>query len=358
MLRILSLSICISLFTAFSVIAQPIAYIGSNNNNNVSIVNVPTNEIVSIFNVGNGSVSDIAVSPDQSTVYFAGFSTFLTVVDTSNNNIMAQVNTGLVNSFAVTPDGNRIFLTSSVSDTLTVVRTSDYTVTDVIPLGDAPDGISITPNGAKAYIADQIEEAVYVIDTATVMVTSIIPIPGGSLVRDICVEPNGGFVYVSSTGNNRVTVIDTATDTVIDTVFAGDSPRNIAFTPDGQFAYVPNGSSNDVTVIRTSDHSVVDTIPTSADNTNGVDITPDGQFVYVTAIFSDDVTVIRTSTNTVIDTISGPTLDGLVNGGRFIANIAPPAAVIPTLSEWGLIALAGIMLIAASFVLLRRKAVV
>jgi hypothetical protein len=42
MLKILSLSICISLFTAFSVIAQPIAYIGSNNNNNVSIVNVPT----------------------------------------------------------------------------------------------------------------------------------------------------------------------------------------------------------------------------------------------------------------------------------------------------------------------------
>jgi len=103
MLRIITLSICLSAITAFSALSQPIAYIGSNNNNKVSIIDVPTNRIVSVFQITNGSVSDIVVSPDQSTIFFAGFSDNLTAVNTSSNAVIDQVNTGLVNSFDITP---------------------------------------------------------------------------------------------------------------------------------------------------------------------------------------------------------------------------------------------------------------
>ena len=132
-------------------------------------------------------------------------------------------------------------------------------------------------------------------------VTDIIPVPGGSLVRAICVEPGGDFVYAISTGSDIASVIDTATNTVIATIGVGDAPRGIAFSPNGETAYVP--TLTDVYVIRTSDHTVTTAVTTPGDALSGIDVTPDGQFVYATAIFSDSVHVIRAPDNTLIDNI-------------------------------------------------------
>ncbi len=345
------------IFTVYSAHAQPVAYIGSNNNNFVSVVDVPTNSVAYLFHLNSGASADTSdVSTDNRFIYYGG--NVVTAVDTSNAAIAGKVEVGNAgsNGIAVSPDGTTLYVTSSITDTLTVIRTSDFTVTGAIPMGLGPDNLDFTPDGTKAYVADQVEDAVYVIDTASVTVTDVIPVPGGSLVRNVSVAPNGKFAYASSTGSNIVTVIDTQTDTVIDTVTAGDSPRNIAFTPDSAFAYVPNGTSNDVSVIRTSDHTTVFTIPTGQDDPNGVDITPDGGFVYVTAVFSDDVAVIRTSDNAVIDTISGGQLDGLVDNGRFIVNAPAPVRAIPALGEWGMIAMAAVIGIAALLVLRKRLA--
>jgi YVTN family beta-propeller protein len=345
------------LFTVFSAYAQPVAYIGSNNNNYISIVDVPTNQIVYIFRLQNGSSARASdVSTDSRFIYYGGNT--VTAIDTSNASIAGAVavgNTGS-NGIAVSPDGSTVYVTSSITDTLTVIRTSDFAVTGTIPMGAGPDNLDFTPDGTKAYVADQVENAVYVIDTATVTISDVIPVPGGSLVRNVTVAPNGQFVYVASTGSNIVTVIDTLTDTVIDTVTVGDSPRNIAFTPDSALAYVANGSSDDVSVIRTSDHTTIATIPTGQDTPHGADITPDGQFAYITAIFSDDVAVIRTSDNEVIDIITGDRLDGLVDNGTFIVNAPAPLRSIPTLGEWGMIVLIALMGVAGILVLGRRLA--
>ena len=349
MARLLAVPLLFAIFTVYSAHAQPVAYIGSNNNNFVSIVDVPTNSVAYLFHLNSGASVDTSdVSTDSRFIYYGG--NVVTAVDTSNAAIAGKVEVGNAgsNGIAVSPDGTTLYVTSSITDTLTVIRTSDFTVTGAIPMGLGPDNLDFTPDGTKAYVADQVEDAVYVIDTASVTVTDVIPVPGGSLVRNVSVAPNGKFVYASSTGSNIVTVIDTVT--------AGDSPRNIAFTPDSAFAYVPNGTSNDVSVIRTSDHTTVFTIPTGQDDPNGVDITPDGRFVYVTAIFSDDVAVIRTSDNAVIDTISGGQLDGLVDNGRFIVNAPAPVRAIPALGEWGMIAMVAVMGIAALLVLRKRFA--
>ncbi|MEW6144522.1 MAG: IPTL-CTERM sorting domain-containing protein [Thermodesulfobacteriota bacterium] len=358
MARTIALYLCLlfsPLFTVFSAYAQPVAYIGSNNNNYVSIVDVPTNQIVYIFRLQNGSSADTSdVSSDSRFIYYGGNT--VTAIDTSDASIAGAVAVGNAgsNGIAVSPDGSTVYVTSSITDTLTVIRTSDFTVIDSIPMGAGPDNLDFTPDGTKAYVADQVENAVYVIDTASVTISDVIPVPGGSLVRNVTVAPNGQFVYVASTGSNIVTVIDTLTDTVIDTVTVGSSPRNIAFTPDSALAYVANGNSSDVSVIRTSDHTTVDTIPTGQDTPHGADITPDGQFAYITAIFSDDVAVIRTSDNEVIDTISGGQLDGLVDNGTFIVNAPAPSKSIPTLGEWGMMVMVAILGL-AGFITLRKR---
>ena len=203
MARLIAVSVILSLFTVFSALAQPIAYIGSNNTNEVSIIDVPSNRVVASSQMSPGTqVNSMAVSPDSRFIYFNG--NVVTAIDTSDSSIAAQVDigTGLSNGIDVTPDGKFLYSVSSVTDTLTVIRTSDFTITDTIPLGQGPNGVSFTPDGKFAYIADQVENSVYVVDTASVAVTVIIPIPGGSLVRNIRVAPNGKFVYISSVGAN------------------------------------------------------------------------------------------------------------------------------------------------------------
>ena len=82
--------------------------------------------------------------------------------------------------------------------------------------------------------------------------------------------------------------------------------------------------------------------------TNPVEAQP---FAYVTNFGSDDVSVIDTATNMVVATITVGTVP-------FYVAITPPRppAMIPTLSEWGLIAMAVVLGIVGFMVIRRRKA--
>jgi len=82
-----------------------------------------------------------------------------------------------------------------------------------------------------------------------------------------------------------------------------------------------------------------------------VAITPDGTTAYVTNFGTSNVSVIDTATNVTV----GPPI--AVEDGPFAVAICivEPAAAIPTLSEWGLIAMAGILGIVGFMVMVIRR---
>jgi YVTN family beta-propeller protein len=97
---------------------------------------------------------------------------------------------------------------------------------------------------------------------------------------------------------------------------------------------------------------VVDTIPVGL-GPIGIDITSDGLFLYTTDSVSGTVTVIRTTDNSVIQTIKVG--DSPSSSGTFITPSEPCfAPQVPTLSEWGMIALVTFFGI-AGFIAIRRK---
>ncbi len=116
------------------------------------------------------------------------------------------------------------------------------------------------------------------------------------------------------------------------------------------FAYVANTASSDVSVIDTATNMVVGSpIPVGL-TPFGVAVTPDGARVYVVNVVSSDVSVIDTVTNTVVATI-------MVGDNPIAVAITPPPLPtnVPTLSEWGLIAMAGILGVVGFLVIKRRK---
>ncbi len=177
----------------------------------------------------------------------------------------------------VTPDCSELYVANSGTDlvpgsaTVSVIRTSDHTVTYTLPIGIdgiGPTSLAVTPDGAKVYVGT-VQGQVAVIHTATktidppFQVCSVPPlVPPCRDSASVAMSPSGSELYVVCSRNN-IWVVDTATDTFAgapnpivattlpchDSACAGDGDSNatgclrqLAFTPGGAKAYVTIGA--------------------------------------------------------------------------------------------------------------------
>ncbi len=227
----------------------------------------------------------------------------VSVINTENNNLTATVPVGINPlGVAVSPDGNKVYVTNANYDrkgTISVIDTAVNKVTDTIDVGDkySPCGIAVTPDGEKLYVANRDINAVSVIDTATNTITATVAV--GKWPMGVVASPDGTKVYVTNRYGNNVSVIDTATNKVIATVKAGIGPSGITINQAGTKLYVANCESNTISIIDTSSNTVTATVPVE-EWPMGIAVSPDGTKVYVADERSNNVSVIDTVTKTVI----------------------------------------------------------
>jgi PGF-pre-PGF domain-containing protein len=198
---------------------------------------------------------------------------------------------------------------SNQDGTISVLDTTNSTITATVNVGGYPSGVAVSPDGKKVFVANYLSNTVSVITTTTNTVTANVDVGGSS--SEVVVTPDGKKVYVTSRGNNTVSVIDTANDTAIATVPVGNGPTRVAVSPDGTKVYVINEYSHTVSFIDTATNTVIATV--NVEEPCGITVSPDGTKVYVANFNSGNVSVIDTATNTVTAT---------VNAGRFLREIA------------------------------------
>jgi YVTN family beta-propeller protein len=76
----------------------------------------------------------------------------------------------------VTPDGARVYVTSAIAGTVSVIDTVSNTVTATVPVGALPYGVAVTPDGARVYVANGNPGTVSVIDTVSNSVTATVTV--------------------------------------------------------------------------------------------------------------------------------------------------------------------------------------
>lgn len=181
----------------------------TSNDRQLWVVN-PDNDSVSVFDVSSGNaqkVKEIAVGDEPACV-------------------------------AITPDNNKVYVTNTVSGTVSVINAISQQVTATIGVGVEPRGCALTPSGKKLYVANSISGTVSVIDTNKEKVKKTIK-NVGPLLRGVAVtdsDDKSAKVYVtqfqaqlrsgkSSTDEGRddskegrVTVISVDKDRVLGTV--------------------------------------------------------------------------------------------------------------------------------------------
>lgn len=273
----------------------------------VSVIDTATNTVTATILAGSGP-DGIAITPNGDKAYISNSAdATVAVVSTATNTVLSSIPIELsIGPSVASPDGSTIYIVDRDNSQIYVIDTAtDRNRPTALVGGDRTAGIAISPDGSTLYLANQGDNTIQAISTRTFLTTTTINI--SQIPNGVAVSPNGKLVYAVSAEANgsggSVSVIDVGTATVTATIPVGNEPLCVAFTPDVSRAYVPNQSDNAVSVIDVDKSAVVATIPkiTAPD---GVAVTPDGRTVYFPAnVEKGTVTAVDVATSQVVATI-------------------------------------------------------
>jgi YVTN family beta-propeller protein len=303
----------------------------------------PIAPVVVEIAVGNGPISDIAVTSDGRRLMASHYgSNCVSVIDTETCRVIETVDS-VDEPFAIAiggSAGDRAFVStvSPAHDSIAVIDTSNFTVVETHPVALSVSDLAVGPqrvyasrNGAG--IAD-----VAVLDVATGRVETVYldsPEPG-TTTECVRLSPDGNRAYVGVNGpsGGRLVMIGAPAQSdesssaprtswrrrrpvpagengeqtdlrVVGSVAIGLPIRGIALSPNGALAYVASGDP-DVGVVV----DVIDTRTTKIATTRklgdlgiltGLSLSADGDRAYL--VCDDRVTVLCTLTHDVIDTL-------------------------------------------------------
>ncbi|GJM09766.1 MAG: hypothetical protein DHS20C11_20420 [Lysobacteraceae bacterium] len=284
-------------------------YVANEQSGDVSVVDVESKSVIAVVEVEGQPVSmgDFVGPPSPLSPFdkaYVAMGIGLAVIDIRTYKIMDLIglNMGLAPGVAVTPTGMSVYITNRDTGELSIVDTSNNSLVATVPLPGAR-GIAISPQGDRIYIASGSEGTLVTLDAATQTIINSVSV--GNSPFGVAVNADGSEVYVTNLYEHSVTVINSHSGKVIDSISVGGYPFLLALSADGNKAYVANWDDNTVSIIDTSTRTEIGTISEGFMGPYGIVVSPDGSRVYVTnnADAEGTVSVIDTTSNTVISQI-------------------------------------------------------
>ena len=283
------------------------AYITSQNDKIVSVLNTSTNKVVQTIAVGHVPIGTV-LSADGSTLYVANsYDNTISVINTATNLVTATFATmSFPTGLALSKDGSLLYVANQTSNTIEVISTGNYSQTIEIPVGQGPSGLVISPDGKKLYISfnnGDVGNSSYVgvFNTANNSIMNSIGLDETG-AWGLALSPDGNTLYAGFNAGNIVSVINTNTNTVTTNINVGNMPSSVCLSPDGNTLYAGNYISNTISVINTATNTVTATI--SAPGPYGIAVTPDGKTLYAPSFYGNTVTAFNTSSLNLIDNIT------------------------------------------------------
>jgi YVTN family beta-propeller protein len=231
---------------------------------------------------------DATMNADTTEVWVADASgDHAVVIDIATNAITHTIPVGeYPNSVVFIDHGSTALVSSRDDDNVTLIKTSDYSVTGTLPVMtgsggtyDGPGQLALNPISGVVYAVDWYDDTLFEIDQYASSVLRSVDI-GNSMWQVVC-DPNGAYVYITDRGDDVVRVVDTTTLEEVTTLPVGDDPWGLDVTIEGSKMVVACEDDATVYIFDTSDwSSTVIQLPSDADPRD-VDILEDQRYAFV-----------------------------------------------------------------------------
>jgi YVTN family beta-propeller protein len=258
--------------------AGNLAYVANSGSNTISIVDLKARREIAVIGAGEEPVQ-ARVSPDGKTLVIpnrAGNS--VSVVDAAArppaNSVRAVFEgcTGAADA-VVLPDSSKAFIACAGGHQVMAVALAHPPgrpdqpdrLEAIMDVGHAPLQLALKPDGGELFVSNSLSDSISEVVTGTDDVGGAYMI-GDNPVRGL-VSSNNALLYVSDLHSQYVTVysIDDGRripDSQGGSIHVGDGPSALAFSASGHLLFVVDTRSADVAVVRTASRSLFTILPT------------------------------------------------------------------------------------------------
>ena len=222
-----------------------------------------------------------------------------------------------LNRFTVDPTTGQATQSASIALCGAATTSSACTTGPTTPSGAyLPSGMALSPDGSKLYVALNGANTLGVIDTATNTLTQQIPV--GNAPRQVVIADNGTEAYVSNEGGRPATTADYTN--------LSDGTPIVASTTTG------SATTGTVSVVNLTTGSEQQEIPVGLQPTA---LYQDGSALFVANSNDDSMSVINEATNTVAQTVNTNPVPGVTRVGSYAnaINMSDPHHVLVSIGR-------------------------
>jgi YVTN family beta-propeller protein len=203
----------------------------------LSVIDVPSMTKITDVDIP-GEAHSLAMSPRGNRVYVTNTSSSVFAVDVGSQTIVSTTATGAGPwgiAFWTTTNDSLMYVTARDGASITEIDMRTGSVLRTMSVTGRPHGIAIAPNGSTLYVADDTGEILFV-DRVSGATTRRITAAGAF---GIAIAPDGNTLYVT-TNPGRILVVDVASAAITKQTETGGQPRQILVLPDGNSALAAN----------------------------------------------------------------------------------------------------------------------
>jgi YVTN family beta-propeller protein len=245
-----------------------LAYVANRGSNSVSVVDLETKRAVA--QIGVGEEPDAAsLSPDGKTLVVANRGgDSVTLIDAGTRKLRAIVEgcAGAA-SPAILPDSSKAFVACSGGHqvmAIALARPEDQPGTPdrletLMDVGRAPVHLALKPDGGEVFVSNSLSDSVSEIYATTDEVGDTYMI-GEDPVMGL-VSRDNSLLYEANLHSPDVTVYSIDDGKRVGVVHVGDGPTAMAFSGAGHLLFVVDSRSDEVAVVRTTTRSLFTMLP-------------------------------------------------------------------------------------------------
>jgi YVTN family beta-propeller protein len=248
------------------------AYVANSGSNSISVIDLKTRREIAQFGVGEQPVA-ARLAPDGKTLVVANQQgNSVTLIDPADGHVRA-VFAGCPGAASpvILTDSSKAFVACSAGHQVMVIALENSKtrpnqpdqLETLMDVGREPVDLAMKPDGGEIFVSNSLSDSVSEIYNTTDEVGDTYMI-GANPVFGL-VSHDNSLLYVANLRSQEVTVYSIVDGRRVGSAHVGDGPSAMAFSAAGHLLFVVDRRSGDVAVVRTASQSLFTLLPAGRD---------------------------------------------------------------------------------------------